>query len=182
MDEVGIRIGELRMLLPWAVAADVAAQLAQAGIGHGDQAQVQPNGPAEITTPNVGRRIADDDPMWSICSGGPRYDGPEWRLGDEPLARTLQDRLTRYTIAFHRTLVDHPGRLLSVEDLGTLTEDTDTHLYNNRVIAGAVAGYAYWCESIDRRFPFCWWEGRNGSSARYAMKTSVAELFRVARG
>jgi hypothetical protein len=190
MDQVEIQVGDVRLLLSRAQAASVAAQLTQAGIGEEAQPprllslrkRFQPESAGETTLAGAGRPIADDDPMWSMYSGeAKRYEGPEWGPGDERLVRVLHDRLTRYTAAFHRALVDHPGRLLSVEDLGRLTEGTDAHLSNNRVIAGAVAGYANWCQSIDRRFPFCWWEGRNGASARYAMKISVAKLFRDSR-
>jgi Family of unknown function (DUF6416) len=38
-----------------------------------------------------------------------------------------------------------------------------------------------WCERLDRRFLFCWWEGRNGASAAYAMQARVAQLSRDAR-
>jgi hypothetical protein len=191
VDEVEIRVGGVGLLLTRADAAMVARQLAEAGITEEAGAPArrrpllslrkpaQPDDTAKAVPPEPGRPISDDDPIWSIHSGeARRYEGPEWRPGDEPLARTLQDRLTRYTAAFHRALVDHPGRLLSVEDLGNLTDDL---LSSNRVIAGAVAGYANWCESIDRRFPFCWWEGRNGGPATYAMQTRVAKLFRGAR-
>jgi hypothetical protein len=33
---------------------------------------------------------------------------------------------------------------------------------------------------LDRRFPFYWWEGRDGQSTRYAMQPRVAALFRAA--
>jgi hypothetical protein len=54
-------------------------------------------------------------------------------------------------------------------------------LCNSRAIADAVSGYVKWCTRLNRRFPFYWWEGRNGQSARYAMQPRVAALFRRAR-
>lgn len=62
-----------------------------------------------------------------------------------------------------------------MEDLARLT---DGALHSSRVIAGALAGYVQWCERLDRRFPFYWWEGRGGESTRYAMQPRVAALFR----
>jgi hypothetical protein len=193
MDEIEVRVGGLRLLLSRADAMLVAEQLAEVGITPGQKRSGATNKVVTFqtldesgifgkpSTKEVGQPIADDDLLWSMHSGGTRYEGPEWQSGDEALARTLQDRLTRYTAAFHRLLVDHAGRRLSVEDLSKLTEGTDAHLSTNRVVAGAVAGYANWCESIDRRFPFCWWEGRNGGSATYAMQQRVAMLFRAVR-
>jgi uncharacterized protein DUF6416 len=112
--------------------------------------------------------------MWSLHSGGDRHTGPDWGDGDGRLAQT-QDRLPPLTAVFHEILVNHPGRVLSVEDLAELS---GSQLSNSRVIAGALSGYVNWCERLDRRFPFYWWEGRNGESARYAMQPRVARLFR----
>ncbi len=190
VDELEIRIGAVGLLLSRADAASVLTQLTELGIAEevsaagqlSPQSETNAAGEDQTIPSALGRPIADDDPMWSMYSGeARRYEGPQWGPGDESLARMLEDRLTPFTAAFHRALVDHPGRLLSVEDLDKLTEGTRTHLHNNRVIAGAVAGYAHWCDSIDRRFPFCWWEGRNGASARYAMQTRIAKLFRDTR-
>jgi hypothetical protein len=42
-------------------------------------------------------------------------------------------------------------------------------------------GFVQPCERFNRRFPFYWWERFNGP-ARYAVKPSVAEVFKPARG
>ncbi len=65
-----------------------------------------------------------------------------------------------------------------MEDLSQLSAN---QLSNSRVIVGALSGYVNWCERLNRRFPFYWWEGRNGGSARYAMQPRVARLFRESR-
>ena len=190
MGELEIRVGSLGLLLSRDDAARVAAQLVKAGVT--GQAGVTADCPQSIEAqsrglaftpsdaiPDLGRPILDDDPLWSMHSGdAKRYGGPEWEPGDEPRARTLEGRLPRYTAALHQTLVEHSGRLLSVEDLSQLTGGL---LSTNRTIAGAVAGYATWCEILERRFPFRWWEGRNGGSASYAMQIKVAKLFLAAR-
>jgi hypothetical protein len=160
-DPITIQADGVGLVLTRAVAASVAAQLAGAGIV------------VETAEPGKPLIIGDDHPMWSLHSGGDRHTGPDWEDGDEHLAQT-QDRLPRLTAVFHKTLVDHPGWVLSVEDLADLTNG---QLSNSRVIAGALSGYVNWCERLDRRFPFYWWEGRNGGSAKYAMQPRVALLF-----
>jgi hypothetical protein len=58
-----------------------------------------------------------------------------------------------------------------------LARITDGALRNAQVIAGAITGYVQWCERLDRRFPFYWWQGREDESTRYAMQPRVAALF-----
>lgn len=163
-EQIEIRVGGVGLLLSRGDAATVAAQLAEAGIAAG------------AATSGETLIIGDDHPMWSLHSGGPRHDAPDWGPGDEQLAEA-QYRLPPLTAKFHRAVMDHPGQLLSVEDLAHLT---DGALSNSRVIAGALAGYVQWCERLDRRFPFYWWEGRDGESTRYATQPRVAALFRAA--
>jgi hypothetical protein len=161
--EVEIRVGGISLTMSRDEAATVAAQLAEVGIT------------AETSMASSMMIIADDHPMWSLHSGGGRHDGPDWGPGDEQLAEG-QYRLPPLTTVFHRALVDHPGRLLSVEDLGRITRGA---LSSRHVIAGALSGYAQWCTRLNRRFPFYWWEGRDGKSSRYAMQLRVAALFRA---
>jgi hypothetical protein len=165
-ERIEVRVGGIGLSLSRAEAAALAAQLAQAGFS------------AEATVPDGVVIIGNDHPMWELHSGGPRHSGPDWSPGDEELAQT-QTELPPLTAAFHRALVDHPGQLLTVHDLARLT---DGKLLNARVVAGALRGYVQWCERLDRRFPFFWWEGRNGQATRYAMQPRVADLFRSARG
>lgn len=163
-DPIEIRVGGVGLLLTRADAASVAAQLADAGIA------------AEAVRPDGALIIGDDHPMWALHSGGARHDAPDWEPADAQLAQA-QYRLPPLTAKFHRALVDHPGQLLSVEDLEHLTGGA---LRNSRAIAGALAGYVQWCKRLDRRFPFYWWEGRDGESTRYAMQPRVAVLFQAA--
>lgn len=163
-EEITIRVGGVGLLLTRADAAAVAAQLADAGIA------------AEVGTSAQTMIIGDDHPMWSLHSGGSRHDAPDWGPDDEQLAEA-QYRLPPHTAKFHRVLVDHPGQLLSVEDLARVSKG---ELSSSRVIAGALAGYVQWCERLNRRFPFYWWEGRDGESTKYAMQPRVAALFRAA--
>lgn len=167
-DHITIRIGGVELRVGAADAASIAAQLASAGVMAA---------PVTANTPDGVMVIGDEHPMWEIHSGGSRHDGPDWGPDDRPLAES-QDRLPRLTRIFHDALVDHPGQLLSVEDLARVTGD---ELASSRVIAGALSGYVQWCERLDRRFPFYWWEGRDGSSTRYAMQPRVATLFAAAR-
>jgi hypothetical protein len=164
-EQIEIRVGNVGLLLSRADAASMAAQLAEAGVA------------AESAVPGGTKVIGDDHPMWALHTGGARHDGPDWVAGDEALAES-QYRLPRLTRVFHDALVDHPGQVLSVEDLARVTNG---ELSSSRVIAGALSGYVQWCERLDRRFPFYWWEGRDGESTRYAMQPRVAALFRTAR-
>ncbi|MGH3395952.1 MAG: DUF6416 domain-containing protein [Streptosporangiaceae bacterium] len=75
-------------------------------------------------------------------------------------------------------MVDHPGQLLSVPELARITEG---RLSSSRVIAGALSGYGRWCKQVNRRFPFEWWEHSEGGPTTYAMRPTVASLFRRAR-
>jgi hypothetical protein len=161
---IDITVGAIVLSLSRVDAAAIAGQLADAGI--------------LAKAPVAGRVLILDDhhKMWLHHSGGSRHSGPDWQSGDDRLAEA-QYRLPPLTAKFHRALVDHPGQLLSVEDLA---EITDGALSNSRVIAGALAGYVQWCERLDRRFPYYWWEGRDGESTRYAMQPRVAALFRSA--
>jgi hypothetical protein len=165
-EHIEIRVGAIGLLLTRADAASVAAQLAEEGVA------------ADAAVAGGAKIIGDDHPMWSLHSGGARHDGPDWKSEDAHLAEA-QGRLPRLTRVFHDALVDHPGQVLSVEDLAVATSG---ELASSRVIAGALSGYVQWCERIDRRFPFYWWEGRDGESSRYAMQPRVAALFRSARG
>jgi hypothetical protein len=162
---ITINIGQVSITMSPADAASAAAQIAS-GL------EAYPTGQERF------RRIKDNDEMWAHHDGGSRHREPDWTADDMPLART-QDRLPPLTAIFHAALVDHPGQILSVEDLAAVT---DGKLANSRVIAGAISGYVKWCERLDRRFPFYWWEGRNGRSAEYAMQQRVADLFQAARG
>lgn len=163
-EEIEVRVRGVGLLLTRGDAASVAAQLADAGI------VAEPVSSGQVLI------IGDDHPMWSLHSGGSRHDAPDWGPDDEQLAEA-QYRLPPLTARFQRALMDHPGQLLSVGDLAGLT---DGALSNSRVIAGALAGYVQWCERLDRRFPFYWWEGRDGESTQYAMQPRVAALFRAA--
>lgn len=165
--EIEIRVGGVGLVLSRTDAASVAAQLAEAGIA------------AIAAIPGGIPVIGDDHPMWSLHSGGSRHDGPDWGPGNEDLALAQsQYRLSPQTAIFHRVLVDHPGELMSVEDLERLTGGA---LAGSRAVAGALTGYVRWCERLGRRFPFYWWEGRGGESTRYAMQSRVSALFRTAR-
>jgi hypothetical protein len=164
-EQVTIQVAGVTLLLGRADAASAAAQLAQAGFS------------AEAALVDGPLIIGDGHPLWSMHSGGKRHEGPEWGPEDVDLAQT-QDHLPPLTSIFHRTLVDHPGQLLSVPDLAPLTEG---RLSSPRVIAGALSGYGKWCDQMNRRFPFEWWENSEGGPSTYAMRHRVASVFRRAR-
>lgn len=165
IEPITINVGGIALVMSRTHALSVMSQLADAGIG------------TESAQPEWPLILRDDDPMWSLHSGGDRHTGPDWTEHDQRIAQT-QDRLPPLTAVFHDTLVDHPGWVLSVEDLADFTQG---RLANSRVIAGALSGYGKWCERLNRRFPFYWWERANGESTQYAMPPKVSRLFREAR-
>jgi hypothetical protein len=72
-------------------------------------------------------------------------------------------------------LMDRPGQVLDVDEIVEILPDV---FDGSRSIAGALNGLRLPRAASGRRYPFYWWEG---NPSRYAMKPSVAEVFRQAR-
>lgn len=125
-----------------------------------------------LTVPLV---LDDSHPAWDRHSGGSGHDGPEWRPKDQADAEAFYAHLRGKAKLFYDTLLDRPGRQLSVDDLVTLTNG---ELKNQFSVAGAINGLRLAYEASGRRYPFYWWEG---TPSRYAIKPSVAALFNAAR-
>lgn len=119
--------------------------------------------------------LADDHPSWSRHSGGTGHDGREWLPKDSADAEAFYAQLRGKAKLFFDSLLDRPGRQLSVDDLVAVT---DGELKNQFSVAGAINGLRLAYEASGRRYPFYWWEG---TPARYAVKPSVAALFNAAR-
>jgi hypothetical protein len=121
--------------------------------------------------------LPDDHPLWEQHTGlGGHRDHPEWAIeSDLHLAQAFYEPVDGKAKVLLDILIDHPGQQLSVDDICAKANGVFT---GSRSIAGAINGLRRSYEVSGRRYPFYWWEGR---PARYAMKTSVASLFRQAR-
>ncbi|MEU7908812.1 DUF6416 domain-containing protein [Actinoplanes sp. NPDC049118] len=74
-------------------------------------------------------------------------------------------------------LIDHPGRRLSVAEISTSSGNA---LAGAHAIAGSLQPLERLRVASGRRYPLYWWSAGPGRT-RYAVKPSVAELFRQAR-
>lgn len=122
--------------------------------------------------------LPDDHPLWEQHSG---LDGhrlhPEWDASvDLAIAEAFYRPIGGKAKVFFDLLIDHPGQQLTVNDFCRLTEGDV--FFGSRSVAGAINGLNHPRQASGRRYPFYWWEGQ---PTRYAMKPSVAELFRQAR-
>jgi hypothetical protein len=119
--------------------------------------------------------IGDDHPLWEQHSGQEGHRGREWESSDLAEAETFYLATGGKAKVFLNLLIDTPGQLLDVDRICALRPDTFS---GSRSIAGALNGLYRAHQASGRRYPFYWWAG---SPARYAMKPSVARLFRRAR-
>ena len=127
--------------------------------------------------------IDDNDPRWAQHSGGEGHDGIEWAEGDEQLARHLHDSVGPNGRFILDLLIDNPGERLSADYIATQLNGGVTPSSaasgRHRVAASLITVGEQL--AAQRRLPFYWWRGSNGDASLYAMKPSVAELFRNVR-
>jgi Family of unknown function (DUF6416) len=155
----------VQLTLP--AAADLLRQL---------HAALQDGHAAPVDTARGATQILDDDhPLWDRHSGGSGHQGPEWRLADRTEAEAFYASVQGKTKPLFDLMIDRPGQPLDVEEIVELLPDL---FQNSRSIAGALNGLRLAKEASGRRYPFYWWAG---NPTRYAMKPSVAEVFRQAR-
>ena len=134
--------------------------------------------PVTVVGQSSDRILTEDSPFWDRHDGGDANHAspPEW---DDPrdleLAVTTYRRLRNKVLVFADLLIDHPGQLLSVDEICAAAP---TVFQSDRSIAGSLNGFLKPCRDVDRRFPFYWWEHR---PTDYAMRPSVARLFAAAR-
>jgi hypothetical protein len=128
--------------------------------------------------------LKDDDPLWEQHSGGDGHRGPEWGRGDSRRAAEFYGSLAENARLILDLLMDHPGQQVSSDRLPTQilgparggTGEPARH-----VVAGSLSLTGELAAASGRRLPFYWWKGENGSASWYAMKPTVAALFREAR-
>ncbi len=81
-------------------------------------------------------------------------------------------------------MIDHPGQLLDAGWIADQIRPSDAdgdQTRRRRMVSGLLGALSGPRNASQRRYPFYWWHGRDGSPTRYAMKPTVASLFRVAR-
>jgi len=148
-------------------AADLLRQLQEA-LQSRDAAPVD-------TTRRMSQVLDDDHPLWDRHSGGSGHQGLEWTLQDLTEAETFYASVRGKAKLFMDVLIDRPGQPLDVDEIVQILPEV---FQSSRSIAGALNGLRLPKEASGRRYPFYWWEG---NPTRYAMKPSVAEVFRQAR-
>jgi hypothetical protein len=119
--------------------------------------------------------LDDDHPLWNRHSGGSGHEGIEWTLDDVTEAEAFYASVKGKAKDFMDVLIDRPGQPLDVDEIVKICPKV---FQGSRSIAGALNGLRLAKEASGRRYPFYWWEG---NPSRYAMKPSVAEVFRQAR-
>ncbi|GAB3546377.1 hypothetical protein J2S53_002873 [Actinopolyspora lacussalsi] len=127
------------------------------------------------------RVLPDDHRLWSYHAlrEDDRYY-PKWDVdADSAVAEAFYQPVSGKAKVFLDLLIDHPGQLLSVDEICYLAgEDVFS---GSRSIAGSIKGLNHSCELTGRNYPFYWWGGDKTKYTDYAMKSRVADLFRHAR-
>lgn len=159
---------DLALVVSPARAAGILTQLRGAGLE-----DTRDSAPSS----QQGRLVLDDShPMWEQHTGLLGHDGPEWAFPiDLRHAEAFYRPVTGKARTFIDLLIDHPGALLSVDDICELADGVFT---GPRSVAGSINGLLRPQEASGRRYPFYWWAG---NPTRYGMKPSVAALFDQAR-
>jgi hypothetical protein len=131
----------------------------------------------EDASATTGMFLPDDHPLWTRHSGFIGHSGdPDWdSSADLQRAMTFYRPIAGKAKVLLDLLIDHGGYQLDVDQIIELTGNTFS---GSRSIAGSINGMRLAQEVCGRRYPFYWWEGE---PAQYAMKPSVADLFRRAR-
>jgi hypothetical protein len=127
------------------------------------------------TERRTNQTLDDGHPLWHEHSGGSGHEGPQWTLADLAKAEAFYASLQGKAKAFMDLLIDRPGQVLDVDQIVGILPNV---FHGSRSVAGALSGLHLAKEASGRRYPFYWWQG---NPSRYAMKPSVAEVFRQAR-
>jgi hypothetical protein len=126
--------------------------------------------------------LSDDDALWGQASGGHR--GAEWASDDLAAAAALYDALSGNAKAIIDLMIDRPGERLSADWI--IAQIGDGHAAQpasagRHAVAGSLSQLSAPQRNSGRRLPFYWWAGSDSEASLYAMKPSVARLFRAAR-
>lgn len=141
--------------------------------------------PADFLEAKITVMIDDSDVTWDQHDGGEGHsDQPEWSAEDGPLAARFYSATPASGRLVLDLMSDRPGEQLDADWIVSQLVGRDPGLggvSGRQLAAASIGGMRRPTEAAGRRLPFYWWRGRNGSPTLYAMKTSVAALFRQAR-
>lgn len=129
--------------------------------------------------------LDDDDVFWDQHTGGDGHrDHAEWSQSDGVLAAAFYTATSGRARAILDLLIDRPGQLLDADWIADriLGSDAARGTTSGRAsVARGIRGMIPAQTASRRVYPFKWFEGRNGSPTKYAMKPLVAGLFAEAR-
>ena len=128
--------------------------------------------------------MLDDDPFWEKHDGGEGHrDAPEWSEADSARAGAFYATVHGDARKILDLMIEYPGQLLEADWIADQIRPSaaDRDSVRRRLVSGSLAALSGPREASQRRYPFYWWQGRDGSPTRYAMKPVVARLFRAAR-
>jgi hypothetical protein len=126
---------------------------------------------AELAGLVPGASHGDQSPIWTLHSGGDRYDRPDWGRHDLDLAIRALDRFSPKARQLLHVMTTQPGVLTSSADLAPTLNVPGSH-----GIAGVLSGFVQGCEEVNRAFPLRWFE-RPGTPTLYGVRPAVAQLF-----
>lgn len=129
-------------------------------------------------------KFDDDDPIWTRHTGGSGHDGPEWKDGDQERALVFYDTVADVTRRIFDFLAARPGEIIDAKDIfehlrGREWRDGDPN-WRKSVAASLNSVWKIPKAKSGRRLPFYWWKPTRDTDTRYAMKPTVARLFREA--
>jgi hypothetical protein len=127
--------------------------------------------------------LDDNDPLWEQHSGRDKHQGVEWGDGDGVLAEAFYAALPEGTRFIFDLMMDDPGERLSSDWIAAQMSQRrprGARAADRRSVATSLGPVGRAHASSGRRFPFYWWRDSGGASL-YAMKPTVARLFREAR-
>jgi transposase-like protein len=126
--------------------------------------------------------LSDDDPLWEQHDGGNLHrDFPEWSAADGSLAEAFYVTTRGRARAFLDVLMDRPGEQLNADIVADQVVGQELTGPARHMVARTLRDMGAAQAASGRRLPFYWWRGRHGAPTRYAMKASVAALFRQAQ-
>jgi Family of unknown function (DUF6416)/TIR domain len=125
-----------------------------------------------------GLAFNDDDPIWERHSGKDGHRGQEWVPTDHAQAEAFYLSLAGRARFIFDLLIDHPGELI---DADKIRELRPSDFPSRQSVAASLSGLRGAFEASGRRYPFYWWAGKQGGPTQYAMKKTVANLFRDIR-
>lgn len=128
--------------------------------------------------------LRDDDPLWEQSSGGTTHRGTEWEVGGDSRAEAYYSALHGANKLILDLLMDRPSERIDADWIAAqlvASRSPDASGWDRQPVAASLAATSAPHGTSGRRQPFYWWNDTGGAPSLYAMKPSVAILFRDAR-